>query len=93
MEGKNTLWRINWGDGDNFYVVASSEKAAIEGMPDGKDMVNFVVKLDHLYQEILKAGIKEVVEDMARTLETAPHHKTIASMWQCLQKWQAKLKE
>jgi len=40
-----------------------------------------------------KAGIKEVVEDMARTLETAPHHKTIASMWQCLQKWQAKLKE
>lgn len=56
LKVKDTLFHINWDDGDNFFVVAPDEKTAIEKMPDGKDMVNYVVKLDSLYQMIFKAG-------------------------------------
>jgi hypothetical protein len=58
MEAKDTLWHINWGDGDDFYVIAPTKKIAIDRMPEGKGMVNYVVKLDHLYKLIFKAGIK-----------------------------------
>jgi len=61
---KDTLFHINWGDGDTTFVIAPDEQTAIERMPDGKDMVNYVVKLDILYQKIFKAGIREVVEWM-----------------------------
>jgi len=36
-----------------------------------------------------KAGIQKVVEDMTTSLENAPHNKTMATMWKCIQKWQA----
>ncbi len=53
---KDTLWHIDWGDGDTNFVIASSKKKAIAKMRDGKDMANFVVKLDYLYNFIFKAG-------------------------------------
>lgn len=57
-----TLFRINWGDGDDSFVIAPDEATAISRMPDGKDMVNYVVRLDALYRMIYKAGQREVVE-------------------------------
>ena len=56
MEAKDTLFHINWGDGDTTFVIAPDEETAKARMPDGKDMVNYVVKLDGLYQMILKTG-------------------------------------
>lgn len=81
METKDTLFHINWGDEDNFYVVAPDEKTAIERMPDGKDMVNYIVRLDLLYQMILQEGIKEVVEFIQEEGYLMGN------------RWQAKLKE
>ena len=62
MGAKNTLFYINWGDGDDTYIIAPSEKTALDNMPNGKDMVNYIVKLDSLYQIIFEAGRKEVVK-------------------------------
>jgi len=62
MKAKETLFHINWGDGDTFFVIAPDEKTAIKRMPDGKEMVNYVVKLDAIYEMIFRAGIREVVE-------------------------------
>ena len=62
MEAKNTLFHIDWGDGDTTFIIAPDEQAVRERMPDGKDMVNYVVRLDNLYQRIFRAGIREVVE-------------------------------
>ena len=66
MEARKTLWHINWGDGDDFYVVALTKEAAINAMPEGKDMVNYVVKLDSVATALYKAGqdsrLKEVKE-------------------------------
>ena len=59
MKAKDTLFHINWGDGDDFYITAPDRATAIERMPDGKDMVNYVVELKHLYQIIYKAGMEE----------------------------------
>ena len=59
----NTLWHINWGDGDNTYIIAPDKETAIERMPDGKDMVNEVVQLDHLYGLIFKAGYQQALQD------------------------------
>ena len=58
MEAKDTLFHINWGDGDNCYCIAPDKATAIKRMPEGRGMVNYVVQLDHLYQLICKAGIK-----------------------------------
>ncbi len=55
-QAKDTLWHIDWGDGDTSFVIAPDKKTAIERMPDGNDMVNTIVKLDGLYQMIFKAG-------------------------------------
>jgi len=63
MEAKDTLWHINWGDGDNFYVIAPDKETAISRMLDGKDMVNSVAKLDHLYSLIFKAGYNQSLQD------------------------------
>ena len=52
----DTLFHINWGDGDNFFVIAPDEATAKERMPDGRDMVNTIVSLDHLYNLIFNAG-------------------------------------
>ena len=62
MKAKDTLWHINWGDGDNFYILALDEEAAIKAMPDGQGMVNYAIRLDSVAAEIFKAGIKEAVE-------------------------------
>ena len=51
-----TLFHIEWGDGDHTFVLAPNETMAIEKMSDGKDMIRYVVKLDGLYQMIFKAG-------------------------------------
>ncbi len=54
MEAKNTLWHINWGDGDEFFILAPDKETALSMMPDGKDMVNYVTNLDGLYQLIIQ---------------------------------------
>ena len=72
MEAKDTLFHINWGDGDNSYVVAPDQATAIERMSDGKDMVNYVVRLDTLYALIFKAGMREVVELVLQTIKDEP---------------------
>jgi len=59
---KDTLWHINWGDGDNSFIIAPDEKTAIERIPEGVGYANFIVRLDSVYQQIFKAGRKEVVE-------------------------------
>ena len=61
---KLTLFHINWGDGDNSYIVASNETEAIKKMPDGKDMVNYVVQLDALYNLIYEQGRRDVLDKM-----------------------------
>ena len=58
----DTLWHINWGDGDNCYTVAPDKETAISRMPHGRDMVNYVVQLDHLYQMIYKAGQRGAIK-------------------------------
>ena len=66
MEAKETLWHINWGDGDNAFVLAPNESVARERLPESKDRVNFIVRLDSLYQIIFKAGkqagIREAID-------------------------------
>ena len=64
---KDTLFHIDWGDHDTTFVIAPDEATARERMGDGKDMVNYVVKLDHLYSRIFKAGIKKVVKWVERS--------------------------
>ncbi len=60
MEAKDTLWYINWGDGDNTFVVAPDKETAKSRMVAGKGMVNYVVELDAIYQSIFKAGQESV---------------------------------
>ena len=60
---KQTLFCIKWGDDDQFFVVAGSEKEAIEQMPDGKDMIRSVLKLDKVYEEIYDEGFDEGWDD------------------------------
>ena len=62
MKAKDTLWRINWGDGDNAYIVAPDIETAKERMAASKEMVNYVVKLDYIYQEIFNAGMAKCAE-------------------------------
>lgn len=88
MKAKDTLFHINWGDGDDTFVIAPDEETAKERMPDGKDMVNYIVRLDLLYQRIFKAGIKEVVLCMVNDFHFSP----IEGSWH-QEKWDAKLKE
>jgi len=67
----NTLWHIDWGDGDTYFIVAPDKETAISRMPDGQGMVNHVVKLDHIYQCIFKAGAKEA---RARAVAIVDHY-------------------
>jgi len=60
MKAKDTLWHVNFGDNDDAFVIAPDIKTAKERMGGGKEMVNYVVNLDHLYQKIFKAGQKEM---------------------------------
>ena len=62
MKAKDTLWRINWGDNDSAYIIAPDKKTAEERMEEGKEMVNYAVRMDALYQQIFKLGIQEAVE-------------------------------
>ena len=59
MKATDTLWHIGWGDGDNCYIVAPDEKMAKKRMGECKSMVNYIVRLDCLYQKILRAGVNE----------------------------------
>lgn len=83
MEVRDTLFHINWGDGDNCYIIAPDRETAISKMEEGRLMVNYVVKLDNLYQMILKAGIREVVE-WIRLHPNVPFYQ--------YREWQAQLK-
>jgi len=69
MGDKETLFHIMWGDGDNTFVIAPDKQTAISRMPEGKDMVRSVVKLDELYKMIFKVGIREVVEWIPSLIE------------------------
>ena len=66
MAAKDTLWHINWGDGDTTFVIAPDKETALKQMGDGKDMVNTIVCLDAIYSIIKgaghQAGRREVVE-------------------------------
>jgi hypothetical protein len=63
---KETLFHIDWGDGDTTFVIAKNKKDAISKIPDGKDMVNYIMRLDGIYSMIYKAGITEAVEFILR---------------------------
>jgi len=76
----DTLFHINWGDGDNTFVIAPDKATAISMMPDGQGMVNYVVKLDALYRMIYKAGQQSVVEWVENHGGTLDGHR---------QEWQA----
>ncbi len=84
MKVKDTLFHINWGDGDTCFVIAPDEDIAKERMPEGKGMVNYIVKLDSLYQMIFLTGIKEVVEWIENHGGNLDGYRV---------EWQAKLKE
>jgi len=90
MKAKETLFHINWGDGDTSFVIAPDEETAKDRMSDGKDMVNYIVKLDSLYQRIFKAGIKEVVEWVEQNRYQRTRKESLR-VWN--EDWQAKLKE
>jgi len=90
MKAKETLFHINWGDGDTSFVIAPDEETAKDRMADGKDMVNYIVKLDSLYQRIFKAGIKEVVEWVEQNRYQRTRKESLR-VWN--EDWQAKLKE
>ena len=61
MKAKDTLWHVNFGDNDNSFVIAPDKETARERMGEGKEMVNYVVNLDALYQQIFKAGHKNML--------------------------------
>ena len=86
MEARKTLWHINWGDGDDFYVVALTKEAAINAMPEGKDMVNYVVKLDSVATALYKAGQDSRLKEVKEWIEEHREDKD------ALDKWQAFLK-
>ena len=69
MKTKNTLWHVNFGDNDNYFVIAPDIETAEERMEEGKEMVNYAVRMDALYQQIFKLGIKEAVVDFAKWFE------------------------
>jgi len=97
MEAKDTLFHINWGDGDDTFVIAPDEKTAKMRMRDGRDMVNYIVRLDSLYQMIFKAGIREVVEWIKSGMTWIDWEwEDSKGMWELYideKTWQAKLKE
>jgi hypothetical protein len=64
MEAKNTLWHINWGDGDDFYIVAPDKETAIKGMPEGKDMINYMVRLDCVAHTLYKTGRESMLKEV-----------------------------
>ena len=66
---KDTLFHISWGDGDDTFVLAPDKETAIERMPDGKDMVNSIVRLDALYGMIYKAGYEQRGKEIADWLD------------------------
>ena len=69
MKPEDTLFHIEWGDGDNSFVIAPDKDTAIKRMDDGADMIRTVVKLDHLYQLIFKAGFSEALNTVVATRE------------------------
>ena len=69
MKAEDTLFNINWGDGDTFYIIAPDEKTAIGKMTDGKDMVNYAVRLDAVYKMIFKAGYDKALAQLADMTE------------------------
>lgn len=98
MEAKDTLFHINWGDGDDFYIVAPDEETAKERMPDGRDMVNYIVRLDAVYDMIHKAGIRKATETLHILFDRLfppPLSDFIGRdrLVELLNKWQAQLKE
>jgi len=97
MEAKDTLFHINWGDGDTTFVIAKDKEDAQNKMGDGKDMVNYIVQLDRLYGLIFKAGIKEVAEWIEKdryqvNQKNIPALGIIPLSLIHLERWQAKLR-
>ncbi len=71
---KESLFHINWGDGDNCFIIAADENTARGGMSDGRDMVNFIVRLDAVYKMIFEAGQKQERERIIQWgIEPCPH--------------------
>jgi len=98
MEAKDTLWHINWGDGDNTYVLAPDEKTAKGMMPEGEDMVNYMAKMDSLDNIIFKAGKLEGRREVVDFIGEEPFEHNydmgghrVDDCFACL--WEAKLKE
>lgn len=53
---KLTLFHINWGDGDDAFVIAPDKETAISKV---EGMVNSVVQLDALYNMIYEQGKRD----------------------------------
>ena len=83
---KDTLWHVNFGDNDNSFVMAPDKETARERMPEGKEMVNYAVRMDALYQQIFKAGQKEMAEWIEK-------ENPFSFIYRSSTTWQTKLKE
>jgi len=57
-----TLFHIEWGDGDSFFIIAHSKEEAVDKMPDGKDMVRHVIQLDAVYNLLYQQALRDVGE-------------------------------
>lgn len=72
MESKETLFHIEWGDGDHSFIIAPDGATAVERMTDGKDTVRSVTNLAELHKMIFKAGEMEMFKKLRQALRGEP---------------------
>lgn len=66
MGYKESLFHIEWGDGDNSFVIAPDIKTARERFSEGQGFINSIVDLSAIYNLIFKAGQRDVVDNIQR---------------------------
>ncbi len=64
------LFHIEWGDGDNSFVLAKDDVEAREKMGDVKDMITMVVELPAVFQSIYNVGYTRAIEHLAGRVES-----------------------
>jgi len=72
VESKETLFHIEWGDGDHSFIIAPDGATAVERMTDGKDTVRSVTNLAELHKMIFKAGEMEMFKKLRQALRGEP---------------------
>ena len=75
MLSEDTLFHIEWGDGDHVFIIAPTKEEAIGRITDGKDMIRSVVELKHLYNLIYQAGVADTQRGIGEWLERKYHYK------------------